>query len=79
MGKLAGLIARQHLLGEMRAAGTAAQSCPAGEKIYHWPAVGRDIVLTTAVLMNVSIIPEYFMVRIMDDLYSMRHNMLNKS
>ena len=50
---------------------------PSGEKIYHWPAVGRDIVSTTAVFMDGTIIPEDFMVRVMDDLYSMRHNMLN--
>ena len=56
---------------------TAAPRYPSGENIYHWPSIGRDIVSTTAVFMDGTIIPEDFMVRVMDDLYSMRHNMLN--
>ena len=75
MRKLGGIMARQHLLGKMRI--TAAPSYPSGEKIYHWPSIGRDIVSTTAVFMDGTIIPEDFMVRVMGDLYSMRYNMLN--
>ena len=56
---------------------TAAANYPAGEKTYHWPSIGRDIVSTTALFMDGTEIPEEFMVRVMDDLYSKRYDMQN--
>ena len=55
-----------------------AANYPSGPKTYHWPSLGKDIVSNTkAVFMDGTEIPEEFMVRVMDEIYSKRFDLLN--
>ena len=54
-----------------------AANYPAGPKTYHWPSINKDIVSNTAVFMDGTEIPEEFMVRVMDEIFSKRFDLQN--